>query len=105
MQPSCPFHGVLPGSVQPLERVTLPVMFSAKANFHTEHLVFNVADIDLPYNTIIGRPDLNKFMAVAHYLTVKIPGPKGAITERADFSQVVAYLEDILAVEMMADPG
>lgn len=101
LQPSRSFHRVLPGSAQPLGRVSLPVTFGSRDNFCTEHLVFDVADIDLPYNATISRPSLNKFMAASHYayLTVKIPGPKGVIVEQADISRAVTCLEDILAAE------
>jgi hypothetical protein len=46
-----------------------------------------VANFDCGYNAIIGRPGLAKFMASPHYsyMILKMPGPKGIITVRADF--------------------
>jgi hypothetical protein len=45
-----------------------------------------VANFDCRYNAIIGRPGLAKFMAIPHYtyMILKMPGPQGIITVRAD---------------------
>jgi hypothetical protein len=45
-------------------------------------LQFEVAEVNLPFNAIIGRPALYWFMAVAHYgyLVLKIPSPAGVLT-------------------------
>ena len=44
-------------------------------NFRTVEIVFNIADTPLPYNGILGRPALAKFMVVSHfaYNMMKIP--------------------------------
>jgi len=49
-------------------------------------IVFDVAEIPLPYNGILGRPALAKFMAVSHYAynTLKMPGPMTIITVPSD---------------------
>jgi hypothetical protein len=41
-----------------------------------------VVDISSPYHALLGRPALAKFMAVPHYvyLKMKLPGPRGVIT-------------------------
>jgi hypothetical protein len=41
-------------------------------------LIFEVANFDIEYNYIIGRPFLLKFMAVIYtaYGTMKMPGPR-----------------------------
>ena len=44
--------------------------FGGKLNYRTERIVFDVAEIPLPYNGILGRPALAKFMAVSHYAYV-----------------------------------
>ena len=71
------------------------VTFGTRDNYRTEGIVFDVADIDLPYNGILGRPALTKFMAASHYayLTVKIPGPQGPITVPADLQNSVFCAE------------
>ena len=60
------FQGVNPGRIQPKRKVTLPVTFGGKLNDRMERIVFDVAEIPLPYNGILGRPALAKFMAELH---------------------------------------
>jgi hypothetical protein len=80
------FQGVNLGRSQPKGKVTLPVTFGGELNYRTERIVFDVAEIHLPYNGILGRPALAKFMAVAHYAynTLKMPGPMAIITVPSD---------------------
>jgi hypothetical protein len=49
-------------------------------------LTFKVASFNIGYNCILGRLFLLKFMTVMHtaYITMKMPGPKGIITIKAD---------------------
>jgi hypothetical protein len=56
-----------PQPVYHLGSITLPVTFGTEENFHTENVVFDVAEVNLPFNTIIGRPTLYRFMAISHY--------------------------------------
>ena len=42
-------------------------MFGTEENFRTESVQFDVAEVNLPFNAIIGRPALYCFMAIAHY--------------------------------------
>ena len=51
----------------PLGSITLPVTFGTEENFRTESVLFDVAEVNLPFNAIIGRPALYRFMAIAHY--------------------------------------
>ena len=76
------FQGVNPGRSQPKGKVTLPVTFGGELNYRTERIVFDVAEIPLPYNGILGRPALAKFMAASHYAynVLKLPGPISVIT-------------------------
>ena len=55
-------------------------------NFRTEKIVFDVAKMPLPYNGILGRPALAKFMAASHYAynVLKMPGPMSVITVHSD---------------------
>jgi hypothetical protein len=64
----------------------LPITFKEWDNFLTKNVVFDVAHFDLPYNAILSRPALAKFMAAMHYAygTLKIPGPSGVISVKAD---------------------
>ena len=55
-------------------------------NYRTKRIVFYVAETPLPYNGILGRPALAKFMAASHYAynTLKMPGPMTIITVPSD---------------------
>jgi hypothetical protein len=65
--PSRPFSGVGPQLVYPLGSIALPVIFGTEENFRTENVQFDVAEVNLPFNAIIGTPALYRFMAIAHY--------------------------------------
>ena len=80
------FQGVNPGRSQPKGKVTLPLTFGGELIYRTERIVFKVAEIPLPYNGILGRPALAKFMAASHYAynTLKMPGPMTIITVPSD---------------------
>jgi hypothetical protein len=83
-----PFFGiVLTEGEYPLRHLYMPVTFGTPENYRTEFLRFEVASFDYRYNTIIGRPGLTKFMAIPHYsyMILKMLGPQGIITVRADF--------------------
>ena len=49
--------------------------FGTRKNYRTENVTFDVSDMPLLYNGILGRPALANFMAVAHYAynTLKMP--------------------------------
>jgi hypothetical protein len=83
-----PFFGIVPTEGEYLlGHIYMPVTFGTLKNYRTEFLRFEVANFDCGYNTIIGRPGLAKFMAIPHYtyMILKMPGPQGIITVRADF--------------------
>jgi hypothetical protein len=98
--PSRPFSGVGPQPVYPLGSIVLPVTFGTEENFRTENVVFDVAEVNLPFNAIIGRPALYLFMAVAHYgyLVVKMPSPTGILTVRGDRAAALAAVEKLHAL-------
>jgi hypothetical protein len=62
--PSRPFFVVGPQPVYPLRSIALPVTFGTEENFHTENVVFDVVEVNLPFNAIIGRLALYRFMAI-----------------------------------------
>jgi hypothetical protein len=53
----------------------MPVTFDFVHNTRTEQVVFDIVDMEYPYNAIIGRGTLNAFEAIFHpaYLCMKIP--------------------------------
>jgi hypothetical protein len=83
-----PFFGIVPTEGEyPLGHIYMSVTFGTSENYRTEFLRFEVANFDCGYNAIIGRPGLAKFMAIPHYtyMILKMPGPQGIITVRANF--------------------
>nr|BAB00646.1 unnamed protein product [Oryza sativa Japonica Group]BAB17742.1 GAG-POL precursor [Oryza sativa Japonica Group] len=88
LRPSQPIIGVTPGHTWPLGHIDLPVTFGGSANFRTERVNFDVADLSLPFNAVLGRPALVKFMAA-----MKMPGPGGPITVHGDLKVALACME------------
>jgi hypothetical protein len=98
--PSRPFSGVGPQPVYPLGSIALPVTFGTEENFRTENVQFDVAEVNLPFNAIIGRPALYQFMAIAHYgyLVLKMLSPAGVLTVRGDRPATLATVEKMHAL-------
>jgi hypothetical protein len=86
--------------VYPLGSIALPVTFGTKENFRTENVVFDVAEVNLPFNAIIGRPALYRFMVIAHYgyLVLKMPSPTGVLTVQGDRAAALAAVEKLHAL-------
>jgi hypothetical protein len=98
--PSRPFSGVGPQPVYPLGSITLPVTFGTEENFRMENVQFDVAEVNLPFNAIIGRLALYRFMAIAHYryLVLKMLSPAGVLTVRGDRAAALAAVEKLHAL-------
>jgi hypothetical protein len=83
-----PFYGIVPGNAAiPLGLVVLPVTFGeTRENYRTEYIMFEVADFETSYHTILGRPAIAKFMAVPYYtyLVLKMPSPAGVLSLQGD---------------------
>jgi hypothetical protein len=64
-----------------LGKITMPVTFGFVHNTRTEQVVFDIVDMEYPYNAIIGHGTLNAFEAILHpaYLCMKIPSEQGPI--------------------------
>jgi hypothetical protein len=95
LQPTKPFSGVTDGSTTPIGQIRLPVTFGDRKNYRTELINFDVANIQLPYNAILGYPALAKFMAATHhgYNVLKMPGSGGIITIACNKKDAVCSLE------------
>jgi hypothetical protein len=81
------FHEVIPGqSSTPIGCIDLEVSCGSGDNKRKEMLTLEVANFDIGYNYILGRSFLLKFMTIIHtaYATIKMSGPKGVITIKAD---------------------
>jgi uncharacterized Zn finger protein (UPF0148 family) len=111
LQPSRPFFGVVPVLVTPHGCISLPVTFGTAESFCTESVLFDVAEVSLPFNAILGRSALYQFMVVAHYeyLVLKMPSPKGILNIRGDHDAGVSALEKLQALaaahEATEEPG
>jgi hypothetical protein len=64
-----------------LGKITMPITFGYVHNIRTEQIVFDIVDMDYPYNAIIGRGTMNAFKAILHpaYMCMKIPPDQGPI--------------------------
>jgi hypothetical protein len=64
-----------------LGKITMSVTFGYVHNTRTEQVVFDIVNMEYPYNAIIGRGTLNAFEAILHlaYLCMKIPSEQGPI--------------------------
>jgi hypothetical protein len=98
--PSRPFSGVGPQPVYPLGSIALPVTFGTEENFRTENVQFDVAEVNHPFNAIIGRPALYRFMAISHYgyLVLKMSSPAGVLTVQGDRAAAVTVVEKLHAL-------
>jgi hypothetical protein len=76
--PLCGFGG---RQIVALGKITMSVTFGYIHNTRTEQVVFDIVDMEYPYNAIIGRGTLNAFEAILHttYLCMKIPSGQGPI--------------------------
>jgi hypothetical protein len=94
------FFGEGPQPVYPLGSIALPVTFGTKENFRTENVQFDVVEVNLPFNAIIGRPALYRFMAIAHYgyLVLKIPSLARVLTVRGDRVAAMTAVEKLHAL-------
>jgi hypothetical protein len=97
-----PFYGIVPGNAAiPLGSVVLPVTFGeSRDNYRTEYIKFEVADFEMSYHAILGRPAIAKFMAVPHYtyLVLKMPRPAGVLSLQGDLK--ISHDCDTEAVEI-----
>jgi hypothetical protein len=98
--PSRPFSGVGPQPVYPLGSIALPVTLGTEENFCMENVLFDVAEVNLPFNAIIDRPTLYQFMAIDHYgyLVLTVRGDRAivlvAVEKLHALATEVARLDD-----------
>jgi hypothetical protein len=86
--------------VYPLGSIALSVTFRTEENFRTEKVQFDVVEVNLLFNAIIGRPALYQFMAIAHYgyLVLKMPSSAGVLTVQDDRAAALAVVEKLHAL-------
>jgi hypothetical protein len=90
----------------PLRHIYMLVTLETLENYRIELLRFEVARFDCRYNAIIDRPGLAKFMAVPHYsyMILKMPGPQGIITVRADFQGAAECFRGVIQAALTGGP-
>jgi hypothetical protein len=76
--PLCGFGG---RQIVALGKITMPITFGYVHNTRIEQVVFDIVNMEYPYNAIISRGTLNAFEAILHptYLCMKIPSEQGPI--------------------------
>jgi hypothetical protein len=76
-----PLYGFGGRQVVALGKITMLITFGYVHNTRTEQVVFDIIDMEYPYNAIIGPGTLNAFKAILHpaYLCMKIPSGQGPI--------------------------
>jgi hypothetical protein len=76
--PLCGFGG---RQIVALGKISMFVTFGYVHNTRTELVVFDIVDMEYPYNALIGRRTLNAFEAILHptYLCMKIHSEQGPI--------------------------
>ena len=106
LHPTKPFSGVTNGLTHPIGQVRLPVTFGEHNNYHTELMDFDVADIRLPYNDILGYPALAKFMEATHhgYNILRMPGSSGIITVACQEKDAMCSLERAFQATAVENP-
>jgi hypothetical protein len=84
----------------PHDSISLPVNFGTSEKYRTESVVFDVEEVNLPFNAILDRTTLYPFMAITHYgyLVLKMSSPNGVIKVRGDRSTGVSTLEKLQAL-------
>jgi hypothetical protein len=97
LQPSRSFSRVGLMAVMSCGCISLLVMFRMPENFRTESVLFDVVDVNLPFNAILSRPTLYQFMVVAHYgyLVLKMPSPNSTLMVRGDRDVGISVLEKL----------
>jgi hypothetical protein len=110
LQPSCPFSGVGPVLIIPRGCISLLVTFGTPENCHTESVLFDVAEVSLPFNAILGRSSMYQFMTVVHYgyLVLKMSSSNDVLKIRRDPDAGVSTLEKLQAAvqhEAAVRPG
>ena len=102
------FQGVNLGRSHPKGKITLPVTFGGELNYRTEKVAFDMVELPLLYNGILGRPTLAKFMEATHYTynTLEMPGPLGVINIPSDEKDAIICVDrmygDAIAAEAAA---
>jgi hypothetical protein len=77
-----PLYGFGGKKIEAIGKKKINVTFGEGEFKRTEEILFDIVDIDYPYNAIFGRGIINKFQAVIHQgcLCMKMPTPAGVLS-------------------------
>jgi hypothetical protein len=69
-------------------------------DFRMESVLFDIVEVSLPFNAILGRPALYQFMALAHYgyLVLKMLSLNSILKIHGDRNAGVSALEKLQAL-------
>ena len=69
------------------------VLFDTMKHFRVDYVNFLIADFNVAYHAILGRPALAKFMVVPHYtyLVLKMPTEQGVLSMCANLDVAYSY--------------
>ena len=84
---STPLYGFCGERVMTEGSIDLPITFGTPGGIEATHMVkFLVVDQPSPYNVIIGRPTLNRLMAITstYHLMMKFPTARGVASMEGD---------------------
>jgi hypothetical protein len=97
LTPPRPFSEVGLSSIIPRGSISLPLTFGALENYRIESVIFDVVEVNLPFNAILTRPTMYRFMVIAHYgyLVLKMSSPHDIIKICKDCSIGVSVLEKL----------
>jgi hypothetical protein len=90
LAPSRPFSGVGLGSIILYGSISLLMSFGMPDNYRTKSVIFDIVEVNLPFNAILGRSTL--------YRILKMPSPSGIIKVCGDRSVGVSALEKLQAL-------
>jgi hypothetical protein len=76
------------------------MMFGMPENYRTESILFDIAEVNLPFNVVLGRPVMYQFMIVTHYgyLVMKMSSPNNVIKIHSDHTASIFALEKVQAL-------
>ena len=100
-QSNTTFKGVIPGvEARCRDFLVLEVTFGSPDNFRSEELLFDIAPFRSGYHALLGRTAFARFNAIPHYayLKLKMPGPRGVITDSRNTARSLRAEEYVAAI-------
>ncbi|KAI5022607.1 hypothetical protein ZWY2020_059492 [Hordeum vulgare] len=98
------FQGINPVRGQLKGNITLPVTFGGELIYRAEKVIFDVVELSLPYNGVLGRLAKAKFIEASHYAynVLKMPGPMGVISISSNKKDAVICIDQMYQDQVAA---